>query len=135
MRKPEKTQPGRSGCCRKKDNANQSLAIDGQPGFCRSGDVRKPNAHSSRQTFKKSEEGLAGRSPLPGNLQTPGRQRQRSTRRRFRRPAGEPAHAAVLICHCIAETVDHWFRVQRLLAAQGVASAVNECPLRNEETK
>jgi alpha-beta hydrolase superfamily lysophospholipase len=53
----------------------------------------------------------------------------------FVAPAGEPAHAAVLICHGIAESVDHWFRVQRLLAAQGVASAVNECPLRNEETK
>ena len=42
----------------------------------------------------------------------------------FVAPAGEPAHAAVLICHGIAETVDHWFRVQRLLAAQGVASLV-----------
>ena len=39
-------------------------------------------------------------------------------------PAEEPARAAVLLCHGIGETVDHWFGVQKLLAAQGVASLV-----------
>lgn len=39
-------------------------------------------------------------------------------------PTREPARAAVLLCHGIAETVDHWLGVQRLLAAQGVASLV-----------
>jgi alpha-beta hydrolase superfamily lysophospholipase len=42
----------------------------------------------------------------------------------FVNPAGEPARAAVLLCHGIGETVDHWFGVQKLLAAQGVASLV-----------
>ena len=37
-------------------------------------------------------------------------------------PANEPARAAVLICHGIAETVDTWLPVQQLLAAHGVAS-------------
>jgi pimeloyl-ACP methyl ester carboxylesterase len=37
---------------------------------------------------------------------------------------GEPARAAVLLCHGIGETVDHWFEVQKLLATQGVASLV-----------
>ena len=36
----------------------------------------------------------------------------------------EPARAAVLLCHGIGETVDHWFGVQTLLATQGVASLV-----------
>ena len=39
-------------------------------------------------------------------------------------PAREPARATVLLCHGIGETVEHWFGVQRLLAAQGVASLV-----------
>ena len=39
-------------------------------------------------------------------------------------PVGEPARAAVLLCHGIGETVDRWFGVQRLLAGQGVASLV-----------
>jgi uncharacterized protein len=39
-------------------------------------------------------------------------------------PSGEPARAALLICHGIGETVDHWFGVQKLLAARGVASFV-----------
>lgn len=39
-------------------------------------------------------------------------------------PVGKPARAAVLLCHGIGETVDHWFGVQKLLAAQGVASLV-----------
>lgn len=42
----------------------------------------------------------------------------------FVAPAREPARAAVLLCHGIGETVDHWFGVQKLLAAQGVASLV-----------
>jgi len=42
----------------------------------------------------------------------------------FVNPVGEPARAAVLLCHGIGETVDHWFGVQKLLAAQGVASLV-----------
>ena len=42
----------------------------------------------------------------------------------FVAPIEEPARAAVLLCHGIAETVDHWFGVQKLLAAQGVASLV-----------
>jgi uncharacterized protein len=40
----------------------------------------------------------------------------------FVAPALIPARAAVLLCHGIGETVDHWFPVQRLLAANGVAS-------------
>jgi alpha-beta hydrolase superfamily lysophospholipase len=42
----------------------------------------------------------------------------------FVAPAGEPVRAAVLLCHGIGETVDHWFGVQKLLASQGVASLV-----------
>lgn len=42
----------------------------------------------------------------------------------FVNPVGEPARAAVLLCHGIGETVDHWLGVQKLLAAQGVASLV-----------
>jgi hypothetical protein len=39
-------------------------------------------------------------------------------------PTSKPARAAVLLCHGIGETVDHWFGVQKLLAEQGVASLV-----------
>jgi len=39
-------------------------------------------------------------------------------------PTDKPARAALLICHGIGETVDHWLGVQKLLAAQGVASFV-----------
>jgi pimeloyl-ACP methyl ester carboxylesterase len=39
-------------------------------------------------------------------------------------PAERPAQAAVLICHGIGETVEHWLPVQRLLAANGAASLV-----------
>jgi alpha-beta hydrolase superfamily lysophospholipase len=42
----------------------------------------------------------------------------------FVAPASEPVRAAVLLCHGIGETVDHWFGVQKVLAAQGVASIV-----------
>jgi len=42
----------------------------------------------------------------------------------FVEPAGGPARAAVLLCHGIGETVEHWFGVQQLLAAHGVASLV-----------
>jgi alpha-beta hydrolase superfamily lysophospholipase len=40
----------------------------------------------------------------------------------FVEPALVPAHVAVLLCHGIGETVDHWFPVQRLLAVNGVSS-------------
>ncbi len=40
----------------------------------------------------------------------------------FVAPASAPAKAAVLLCHGIGETVETWLPVQRLLAANGVAS-------------
>jgi uncharacterized protein len=42
----------------------------------------------------------------------------------FVEPARVPARAAVLLCHGIGETVEQWFGVQQLLAANGVASLV-----------
>jgi alpha-beta hydrolase superfamily lysophospholipase len=42
----------------------------------------------------------------------------------FVAPAREPVRAAVLLCHGIGETVEHWFGVQKLLATEGVASLV-----------
>jgi alpha-beta hydrolase superfamily lysophospholipase len=42
----------------------------------------------------------------------------------FAKPANEPARAALLLCHGIWETVEHWRGVQTSLAAQGVASLV-----------
>ncbi len=39
-------------------------------------------------------------------------------------PTAKAARASVLICHGIGETVQHWFAVQQLLAAHGVASLV-----------
>jgi pimeloyl-ACP methyl ester carboxylesterase len=42
----------------------------------------------------------------------------------FAAPAGEPARAAVLICHGIGEIVSQWMPIQRLLAAHGVSSLV-----------
>jgi hypothetical protein len=42
----------------------------------------------------------------------------------FVEPAAGPARAAVLLCHGIGETVEQWFGVQQLLAANGVASLV-----------
>ena len=42
----------------------------------------------------------------------------------FVAPASKPVRAAILLCHGIGETVDHWFKVQKLLAADGVASLV-----------
>lgn len=42
----------------------------------------------------------------------------------FARPAAGEARAAVLICHGIGETIEHWVPVQQLLAANGVASLV-----------
>jgi pimeloyl-ACP methyl ester carboxylesterase len=39
-------------------------------------------------------------------------------------PGKERTRAAVLLCHGIGETVQHWFEVQQLLGAQGVASLV-----------
>ena len=40
------------------------------------------------------------------------------------RPARAPVRAVVLVCHGIAETVQHWVGVQELLAAHGAASLV-----------
>jgi uncharacterized protein len=42
----------------------------------------------------------------------------------FVEPAAAPANAAILLCHGIGETVEQWFGVQQLLAANGVASLV-----------
>jgi len=42
----------------------------------------------------------------------------------FVRPAETPPQAALLICHGIAETVEHWLPAQHLLAAHGIASLV-----------
>jgi len=42
----------------------------------------------------------------------------------FVEPASGPAAAAILLCHGIGETVEQWFGVQQLLAANGVASLV-----------
>jgi uncharacterized protein len=42
----------------------------------------------------------------------------------FVEPAAGEAAAAVLLCHGIGETVEQWFGVQQLLAANGVASMV-----------
>jgi alpha-beta hydrolase superfamily lysophospholipase len=42
----------------------------------------------------------------------------------FVAPAGNSARAALLICHGIGETVDHWLTAQNLLASHGVASFV-----------
>jgi uncharacterized protein len=42
----------------------------------------------------------------------------------FVQPADSPAHAALLICHGIGETVDHWIAAQTLLAEHDVASLV-----------
>jgi uncharacterized protein len=42
----------------------------------------------------------------------------------FVSPARKPVRAALLICHGIGETVDHWLLVQRILASDGVASLV-----------
>jgi pimeloyl-ACP methyl ester carboxylesterase len=40
------------------------------------------------------------------------------------KPAPGSERAALLICHGIGETVDHWLGVQQLLAAQGVVTLV-----------
>ncbi len=40
----------------------------------------------------------------------------------FVQPTANPARAAMLLCHGIGETVQHWFPVQQLLAANGVSS-------------
>jgi alpha-beta hydrolase superfamily lysophospholipase len=42
----------------------------------------------------------------------------------FVEPAHVPTRAAVLVCHGIGETVEHWLGVQQLLAAHGIASLV-----------
>jgi pimeloyl-ACP methyl ester carboxylesterase len=40
------------------------------------------------------------------------------------RPRNSPALASVLLCHGIGEQVEHWYRVQQILAGNGVASLV-----------
>jgi uncharacterized protein len=42
----------------------------------------------------------------------------------YTEPGAKAATAAVLLCHGIGETVEQWFGVQQLLAANGVASLV-----------
>jgi hypothetical protein len=42
----------------------------------------------------------------------------------FVEPVSIPVRAALLLCHGIGETVEQWFGVQQLLAANGVASLV-----------
>ncbi len=42
----------------------------------------------------------------------------------FVTPTVNPPRAAMLLCHGIGETVQHWFPVQRLFAENGVASLV-----------
>jgi uncharacterized protein len=42
----------------------------------------------------------------------------------FVEPISEPTVASVLLCHGIGETVEQWFGVQQLLAANGIASLV-----------
>jgi len=42
----------------------------------------------------------------------------------FVAPTAIPARAAMLLCHGIGETAQHWFPVQQLLADNGVASLV-----------
>jgi len=42
----------------------------------------------------------------------------------FVAPAAEPARAALLICHGIGETVEHWSGAQKLLAEHAVSSLV-----------
>jgi alpha-beta hydrolase superfamily lysophospholipase len=42
----------------------------------------------------------------------------------FVTPARDSAKAALLICHGIGETVDHWLTVQNLLASHGIASLI-----------
>lgn len=42
----------------------------------------------------------------------------------FVEPASRPAVAAILLCHGIGETVEQWYGVQQLLAANRVASLV-----------
>jgi alpha-beta hydrolase superfamily lysophospholipase len=42
----------------------------------------------------------------------------------FVTPASKHPRAAILLCHGIGETLDRWLGVQKLLAAQGVASLV-----------
>ncbi len=37
-------------------------------------------------------------------------------------PTASPARAALLLCHGIGETVEHWFPVQQLFAANGVST-------------
>ena len=39
-------------------------------------------------------------------------------------PAAVPARSAILICHGIGEVVSQWFRIQQILAENGIASLV-----------
>lgn len=75
---------------------------------------------------------LMRRIPWDGSAETagPGTSRHSipSMKQRFDavlvRPASGDPLASVLICHGIGETVEHWHRVQQLLAESGVASLV-----------
>src|SRR5580658_11375962 len=42
----------------------------------------------------------------------------------FVTPPSGPPRASLLICHGIGETVQGWYRVQKLLAGHGIASLV-----------
>jgi pimeloyl-ACP methyl ester carboxylesterase len=65
-----------------------------------------------------------GRQPIPGlssrQITIPSGNNQLDAV--FVEPTDAPARAALLLCHGIGETVEHWFPVQRLLAENGVAS-------------
>jgi pimeloyl-ACP methyl ester carboxylesterase len=66
----------------------------------------------------------------PGLRDTPGLSTQRLTISSganlldaiFVEPTTSPARAALLLCHGIGETVEHWFPVQQLFAANGVST-------------
>jgi len=75
---------------------------------------------------------LLRRIPWDGRLETagPGVSRHRivsgceTLDAVFVEPQKTPERASVLLCHGIGEQVEHWFRVQRMLADCGVASLV-----------
>jgi uncharacterized protein len=75
---------------------------------------------------------LLRRIPWDGRVETagPGVSRHRIASGRetldavFVEPQRVPAQASVLLCHGIGEQVEHWFRVQQMLAECGVASLV-----------
>jgi uncharacterized protein len=72
--------------------------------------------------------GLSGRGRAAGAAQRTSRHSIPSAANAldavFVEPASGPAVASVLLCHGIGETVEMWFEVQQLLAANRVASLV-----------